>query len=136
MCWALLFWVRKTPNAQHPTLHVSGNIFWSRPVNEATGDIFHLLWRHLSVVSGLARPVNLPSNAVAECSLYYRECSTSGRYRILVVAGGRTRKILVLDSALCAGVRRCNSDLSGASNMLKAAKLRDGQGYPSVKTVR
>ena len=35
----------------------------------------------------------------------------------LVVAGGRVRKILVLDSALCAGVRWCNSDLSGAWNV-------------------
>src|SRR5262249_61402503 len=76
--------------------------------------ICHLLWCHLSVVSRLARPVSVSSNPVVECSLYYRERSTFGRYCILVVAGGRRGKILVLDCALCAGICRCKSDLSGA----------------------
>jgi len=85
--------------------------------NEAAGDIFHLLWRCLSFVPGLARKVRLRSNALAKRSFYRRGCAPFGRHLFPVMARRCVFEILVLDSALCTGIRGCNSDLSGTSNI-------------------
>ena len=61
--------------------------------------------------------VRFQSDVVAECCVSCRECPAFGVCLSLAVARRCVRKILVLDSTLRGAVRRCNSDLSGASNI-------------------